>query len=153
MRSVSVFILTGCLGWALVGCQKESDTDCNPGSELVLGQQKTGSDLQWKRDDSGNGNHQCPPNGNRCTKFTALPQADDDDITEVFSAINTGDPTTISNAFREHEVVLSKYLPASLVDDVIAGYTYPTALTNSANGERFMVFGPSNDETAYNFPR
>lgn len=138
---------------AFAGCQKETlTTAASTDSDFVVGQAKAAG-LQWLRDDSGGGNHQCPPNGNKCTRETFLTPSDAGVVGTVFTTVVGGNQTQIIAAFTTHKATLNKYISTQLVDAVINGQIIPTGLTNASSGVRFMIFGTAPNEQVYEFPK
>jgi len=106
-------------------------------------------DLKWEPDNSGNGDHKCPPDGNKCEKISFLSEHDKGIVDRVLDIIAKGDYSVVSEVFDEEQEVLGQFLPHSLINDVIAGTAKPTTMKNSSNGERFIIFGEAPNEKVY----
>lgn len=150
MRIASIGLAAGFTLSILVACQKEQINTENAGDSIALGHAKSaGMDLQWEPDNSGNGDHKCPPDGNKCEKITFLNERDKGTVDRVLDIISGGDYSKVSEVFNEEQAVLAQFIPQSLINDVIAGTSKPTTVKNSSTGERFIVFGETPYEKVY----
>ena len=150
MITLKSIILPGALVLLLGGCAKDETPMVNEWTSAEVLSKSTGG-LQWLKDESGEGNHQCPPNGNKCSKFEALAAGDKGPIRTVYTAVTGGNQQAIISAFTTHKTTLLKYIPQSLVNAVIQGQLVPTAFYNPTKGLHFLVFGNAPNEQVYQF--
>lgn len=138
----------------MTACTKETIQVADPSAAVVgsAAEKAVGNQgLQWIRDTSGEGNHQCPPDGNRCTRFQGIAGPDKDVIEEVITVMEQGDRNAVMAIFGKYKTELAKYLPSGVIDGVLNGQLNAAVLYNGRTDRYFMVFGDEPDVRVFEF--
>ena len=142
-------VLGLCLGIVfLVACQKEEvvrNNETYTNYSAMATRSSPWMDKIWEPDEE-NGDHQCPPGGDRCGSITFLTVSEEAELQDVLAAIDSNDSERVREVFEavQSKGELGSHFDPDHIDAVIEGIMSINYVENNSR-QVFLLFGDEPD--------